>query len=531
MNSKFHSPATSNSGSHIPFYQTNSFLAAIIILLAALIYLPLFNAGFIWYDDDIMVFNNALITSLNPDTFIRSFSFENIVHYHPLVYISYLLERSLFGLDPSYFHLTNIILHCINSVLIFFMFRELKTEKITAFTAAVLFSIHPLHVESVAWISERKDMLYSLFYISSLILYIRFRNSDNRRYYYYSIVMFTLSCLSKSMAVTLPFILIAVDHFFIVNKKLSYKNKIPYILISAVFAVINLFTAFYKTDISGYTIFQKLSFIFYAVLFYPFKMLLPYDLSVIYIYPAEVTFIYIISPIIFISIIFFIYRLKTRSRTIKFGLWFYIITIIPVLPIVPFGISITADRYSYLPLAGLFIVIAVLIRKVIRNVKNNIIPYKAVIASSCIIIIVILSVISYYRVKLWNNTETLMQDAVSKNNSNYYAEFILGNYYAANNRYAEAIIRYQSSIKINGKYADAYFNLGNVFVNAGYTEDAIKAYIKAVELDPNDKLAFNNLGVVYEQTGRNKEAIECYKRSAELGHFPAKEVLKYYGYY
>ncbi len=182
-------------------------------------------------------------------------------------------------------------------------------------------------------------------------------------------------------------------------------------------------------------------------------------------------------------------------------------------------------------MAGLFIVIAVLIRKVIRNVKNNIIPYKAVIASSCIIIIVILSVISYYRVKLWNNTETLMQDAVSKNNSNYYAEFILGNYYAANNRYAEAIIRYQSSIKINGKYADAYFNLGNVFVNAGYTEDAIKAYIKAVELDPNDKLAFNNLGVVYEQTGRNKEAIECYKRSAELGHFPAKEVLKYYGYY
>lgn len=488
------------------------------------------NSGFLWYDDDIMVFKNPLIMNLNLDTIINSFSFQNIVHYHPLVYISFAVENSLFGLDPRIYHITNIIIHCVNSILVFKVVLALRAAKMNAFIVALLFAVHPLHVESVAWITERKDVLYSLFFLSSLLFYLRYQSNRNTKYYVISVMLFLLSCLSKSMAVTLPLVLIAADYFIFDLKKLKIKDKSPYLLISLVFIIINFQTSFYNTDILTYGIYDRISFVFYSILFYPFKMFFPFNLSAIYPYPLNPGIQYLLSPVIFLGLIILLYKFNIRARLVKFGLWFYVITILPVLPVIPFGISITADRFSYIPLSGIFIIISYLISELLnkfqtRNYRKRLYLTLSVFAA----VFLLMVILSNNRAVFWKDTESLMKDAVKSDDENYYAYFILGNYYSDNNRLSDAIISYNNCISIKNDYSNAYFNLGNAHFNSGNLDAAIINYNKTVEFDSTDKLAYNNLGFVYENKGDIDKAIENYKHSAALGYQPARDVLKYYG--
>lgn len=529
-----------------PFLFKEQFLrkyfAELVILLSAIIVsLPLFNADFVFYDDDIMVFNNPLLSKPFIEAIASAFSFSGIVHYHPLVNITYIIEKNLFGFDPSAFHITNIFLHSINSLLVYRLLLKFRFAGIYALTGALLFAVHPMHTESFAWVTERKDMLYAVFFFISLIYYIEFSSKGERKYLYLSIASFILSCFSKSMAVSLPLVLILIDHFILNKKNISYKTLMPYFFIALIIGIINLSSAFYILKLPAYSFIERLLLVCYSVMFYPVKLLFPFGLSVIYPYPGQLTIIHYLSMPVLAILAFVIFRLRNR-KLIIFGSLFYLLCIIPVLPIIPFGISMTADRFTYISSLGILVAIlyisSITFNKAAgssRKSKGRLLfqtprrKYHLTYIVLISLLVITSSFLTFSRSSKWINTEELMNDALKQNGSNYYAYFIMGNYYNAAGRFTESIRSYNSFIALNNTYQPAYFNLGNSCLSSGKYRDALTAYTNALNLDPADPLTFNNIGLAYEYLGRNDSAIISYKRSAMLGYEPAKNVLKYYG--
>jgi protein O-mannosyl-transferase len=503
-------------------------LLCALILLTVIAYFPVLQADFLWYDDDMMIFNNPAIKKLTFASIKGFFGFENIIHYHPLVYLSYAVEHSIFKLNPPYFHLTNLILHCINVTLVFYFIISIINNKPAAFITAALFAVHPLHVESVAWVTERKDLLYSLFYLSSLICYIKYKKNSSANFYVYSLSLFIFSCLSKAMAVTLPAIMLLIDFTILNRREINIKEKIPYFIIAGLFAVINLNVAYYKTDIEIYSIYERISLVCYSILFYPLKMVFPVNLSAIYGFPIKPGIEILASPVIVLVISGILVIQKKISPYIKFGLMFYVLTVIPVLPILPFGISATADRFSYIPLLGLFYIVAHFICTLFKKYQYKMI-YRSIMSTGLISVVLLLSYMTYNRALVWRNTELLMNDVIEKDSGNCHAYYILGNYYSDNNMLDKAISSYLKCIHLENYYSEAYYNLGNAYFNSGNFGESIKCFLKAVEINPLDKLAYNNLGVAYERVGDYEKAFIYYKKSADMGYEPAGYVLKYYG--
>jgi hypothetical protein len=482
-----------------------------------------------------MLFNNPLIKKLNFESIIHFFSFDNIVHYHPLVYLSYSIENSIFGLNPFYFHLDNIVLHCVNVVLVFFFVTSIGSKKYIALITAVLFAVHPLHVESVAWITERKDVLYSLFFMSSLICYIKYKKNDAKLFYLLSLILFVFSCLSKAMAVSLPLVLILVD--FILSKQgkpetrinWRIKEKTPFVILSVLFSFINLNVSYYQVEIFIYSFYERISIIAYAALFYPLKIFLPINLSAIYSLPDKPQMEYLISPVILLVLAGILIKKRRKlPYQVKFGLLFYIVTVIPVLPFLPFGISIIADRFSYIPIIGFLYIISHMLYEMSKRHYFKNIRYVYIFPTSVILLVSVLMYLTYKRAECWKNTEVLMKDVLERDNGCYNAYLILGNYYLANNRCSDAINCYLKFINLKNNYADVYYNLGNAYFYSNDYENSIKSYLRVLTLNPYDKLTYNNLGVVYERMGMIDAAIENYKKSADLGYEPAENVLRFY---
>lgn len=501
-------------------------MGLIIASATFIVYIPTLNGEFLWYDDDIMIFNNPLIMKFNFYTVKNCFGFDNIIHYHPLVYISYSIEYSLFGAEPFIFRLDNVLLHCVNSLLVFLFIKGICSSLRIAFITALIFAVHPLHTESVAWATERKDVLYSFFYLFSLIMYVKFSKSGKTEFYYSSVLLFICSCFSKAMAVTLPAAILLID-YILPKSKLTLKNKIPYIFISIIFVIINLKVAHYKTDMPDFSFYERVALVFYSVLFYPYKMLLPIKLSAIYPYPESLEVIHLVSVMMAPGLVYAFIKLKTPAY-VKFGISFYLITVFPVLPLIPFGISVTAERFVYLPMLGLIYAVVKFIYSFSyeRMTNNNLFSRIAFLIIG--VVIITLSYIAFQRAAIWKNTETLMNNVLENDSRNYFACLILGNYYFDKNLYEKAAACYQRSVVLKPGYADAYFNLGNAYFKCGKYNDALKAFYRVTEIKPGDMASYNNIALIYETIGEYSKAMEYYKKAAELGYEPALNVLRYY---
>jgi tetratricopeptide (TPR) repeat protein len=504
------------------------YLPSLIIIITFLCYLRVIFSDFLYYDDDVLLLNNEFVRNLDYNLIKSSFGFNKITHYHPLVFLSFAVENSIFGLNPAVYHLTNLLLHCVNSFLLFLVLKKTGLNDFISYFTMILFALHPIHVESAAWVTERKDLLYTFFYLGAILLYLISVNKNSRKLYFISLIFFIFSCLSKAMAVTLPFVLVIINYFITGKAKFSFRNIFPFLIISIVFIAINLSVAFYKTDITNYSIIDLFSLVCYSILFYPYKIIFPFYLSCIYVYPESLSLMHYLSPLALLVIVMLL--LYSRNRLIKFGGLFYLISIIPVLPIIPFGISVTADRFAYVPAAGLFIILSAGLYSLYNLLSKKMQRYNFVYAIFLMVIAASLALLTYNRCSKWANTETLMNDALSYNDKNYYAYFILGNYHTAKHSYQSAVSNYEKCINIKPDYSDAYLNKGNTYFYLSNYEEAINCYNKVVEIDPKDMEAYNNLGVVYENTGELAKAIEYYKKSARLGYEPAMIVLRFYGY-
>lgn len=548
------------------------FLIAVVILYTAVLFYPVFNHEFTNWDDLQYITQNELIRDLSFDGIIKIFSTPVIGMFNPLPFLVYAIGFKLWGINPEMFHMINLLFHLIGCYVIYRFILSLTQRFETALIVTVLFAIHPMHVGVVAWASQTKTSMYTIFYLIGLIQYIRYIREDNKiKYLYYAGIFFILSLLSKPTAVSFAPMLFVIDYYFSrkIDKKLILE-KIPFFMLSLLFGIITIFTHKAAGDNifeveHHYSFINSILVANYSLTFYLEKLFLPINLSSIYPYPENSAFLplkYYLCLLIIPLIIFIIYRAGKLKKDIVFGVLFFIITISMVLRIIPTGHYAFANRYSYLSYTGLFFIIAQAGLYWYDNRKS----YPLVFQRYWIFLVVCLVMLSSWRtvrrVKVWKDSITLFDDVIKKHPKFAIAYFQRGYSKADNGQFHDAIDDMSKAIELKPNYVDAYLNRGifryeikdydgalsdynkvitldpgntTVYSNKGNLLIALKKFDlalndlnKAVLLDPNYNLAYFNRGIVKINLSDTSGALADWKQASALGFEKANEYIGYY---
>ena len=439
-------------------------LLIFILITASIVFSPILRNGFTNWDDSTYITKNSDLKDFSLTGIIHICSSFYIQNYHPLTMLSYLMEYHFFGANPLGYHITSLILHLLNCIFVFWLVFLLSESIIVTFIAAMLFAIHPLHVESVAWIAERKDLLYSLFSLAGFIAYIHYLKKGKRVYYFICLFLFFLSLLSKAMAVTFPLVLFLIDYLFKRKfDKESFFEKIPFFALAFIFLLIGSITFHVLAFWPGWSfmaVFRQGMIAAYAITFYLYKILLPVGLSCLYPYPGineTSTFQYLFFPLIVAILAALVVFSRKYTRKIVFGSLFFLCTIFLALQISPFANSIVADRYTYLASVGLFYLSGEGVRwfylrlNLPASVKNLFFPVIF------IGLILVLFSLSWQRCKVWKNSLVLWSDALKRYPDLPVAYYNRGNAYLDQKDYGKAIDDYNRAIQIAPDFLFPYF--------------------------------------------------------------------------
>jgi len=363
---------------------------------------------FINWDDEYYVVNNALLRG--PD-WAGIFTQPVVSNYHPLTVISFAINYAISGTEPWSYLLFNLLLHLINTALVFkFVYTISDKKTLAAFLTALVFGIHSMHVESVAWIAERKDVLYTLFFLLSLLQYWKFLQTGKSVRLWFCFLLFVLSLLSKPAAIILPLVLFLLDYW----KKRSFSKrliieKIPFILLAVLFTVITLklqsVTAMTSLDL--YPFWARLLFACYVVIMYVLRFFVPYPLSAFHPFPPpdDLGWPVYIAPLFVLSLSFFIWRLR-KNKLVVFCFLFFLINILLVLQVISIGFTIVSERYTYVPYIGLAFLAGMLVNKRITA------KMKIPAWTSAIIIFSFLGFLSFQRTQVWKDSDSLWTDVI-----------------------------------------------------------------------------------------------------------------------
>ncbi len=527
-------------------------IAAGILLLTFIVYVPSFNNQLTNWDDNSYLKENPMVKSLSGENVGKMFSVPGgfvMGNYHPLAILSYAIEYSLTELKPQTFHFTNLLLHLANTLLVLlFIYRLTGRDVRSAGVAAALFGLHPMHVESVAWISERKDVLYTFFFLASLIVYLRYTDTLKIKLLFYSIGLFLLSILSKGQAVVLAPILLLVD--FYLGRKPGRKvilEKIPFFILALVFGLIAVQAQKSIAAVNEIKIpfSQSIFFGSYGLLLYVVKAIVPFTLSAFHPYyfneGGTLPLLVYLSPVLILAFAIYAFVKQRASKDFVFGLLFFLFAISIVLQFLPVGKTMIAERYTYVPYIGLFF-IAGRIFSVHNNKTINYIILGA---------LVVFSVISFRRMSVWKDSITLWTDVLEKYpkaeaplsdrsfayldandlqaalddsrrltelNPNSPAHFNQYGYVLnLNGRYDEAISELTKGIGIDPAYYRLYVNRGVSYSHKQMYNEAVKDYSKAIGLNPGDAMTYLNRGGIYtDNLNRPEEGMKDFKKVLEL---------------
>jgi protein O-mannosyl-transferase len=504
-----------------PGNQKAFILILIILLLTFIAYLPSLKNEFTNWDDPNYVINNPAIQKLNKENIKILVTTPHMGNYHPITMLSLAMDYSFGKLKPKIYHTTNLILHLANTALVFiFIFLLLGKIEVSAICSA-LFGIHTLHVESVAWVSERKDVLYTLFFLASLIFYLKYIKEDKQKFYFFSILLFILSCLSKGMAVSLPLVLAGIDYLSgrrVFDTKVLLE-KAPFFLLSLVFGYVAIEAQSLGPDTEGipdYDFIKRLIFASYGLVEYFIKLIIPLNLSAFYPYPEKgsLPFSYWVSPFIILFGIaaLILVSIKKKLPEIIFGLFFFLCTIFLVLQILPVGKAIMADRYAYIPSIGFFLIVGIVYDKVSAIGAS----YKKPAMLFLGLYTGMILLFTYERCKIWKDSFTLWTDVIEKFNKVEIAYNNRGVSFASLKEYRKALDDYNKAIEINPKNAEAYNNKGVSLSNLKEFKEALSNYNKAIQFRPNYQDAYYNRANAYISLENPENAIKDYDRALTL---------------
>jgi len=495
-------------------------------------YIPAFENGITNFDDNLYITDNPYVKSLESENIKAIFSNYYMGNYHPLSMLSLAMDYKPEATDYSAYHTTNIMLHIANSLLtfwfIFLIFRivtKQETENkhlyhIIPGITALLFAAHTIHLESVAWVSERKDVLYSLFFLASLISYSYFIIRNSLKFIALSLVFFIAALLSKGQAVSLAVTLLAID--FVAQRNLFDKKlwleKSPYFVLAIIFGIVAIFAQQSSQSIAtndSWQFYHRIVFASYGFFQYIFKLFAPINLSVFYPYPkVTIPTIYYIFPILVAAVIALFFFTAKKHRLLAFGLLFFSINIFLVLQLLPVGKAIMADRYAYIPSIGFFVILSFLAYRFAKLVP------KATLLIPVLFIgyAVWLTNLSYERSKLWGSSLELWNDVLVQFPNSELAYNNRGDILSNLNPpdYKQALHDFNRAIELDANYDQTYYNRGVVKAHLGDKQGAIADFNKALELKPDYAQAYSNRGATRYELGDPTGALADFTKAIEF---------------
>jgi len=505
------------------------FIAGLASIITFLVYLRTLRNEFVDFDDSEYIIENDFIRSINTNLFTKAFFEFHASNWHPLTWLSHAIDYAIWGLNPLGHHLTNDILHAVNTFLVVILvirlveawkettiknisltFPDDRAILLTGGITGLLFGLHPLHVESVAWAAERKDLLCASFFLLSIIIYMKYvggqKKNDRRqdaedeewhrkfftnRIYLFSLGLFTLALLSKPMAVTLPAVLLILDWYPYKRTQpvkllwSSLVEKIPFVVLSLISSILTILAqsgAIQSLEIMPLSL--RVLVAIKSLIDYLGKMVLPLHLLPFYAYPRDVSIFSLkyTSAIVLVVVITSVCIIMAKKHKLFLSVWaYYVVTLVPVLGIVQVGAQAMADRYMYLPSLGPFLIIGLLAAWVMRS-RNIFVKFSS--AAMAIFAFITLSYMTFEHIDKWRNTLDLWSYVIENSPE---------------------------------KVPIAYKNRAAALEISGRLDEAVQDYNTAVALGSIDAQLFSDRGLLNLRLGQEERAISDFKRACELG--------------
>ena len=512
------------------------YMICLFLVIATLaVYWQVLNNDFVIYDDDKYVTENTHVhKGVTFDSLTWAFTSSHASNWHPLTWISHMIDYQLYGLNARGHHLTSLLFHVANTLLLFLILVRMTGTLWQSSFVAALFALHPLHVESVAWVAERKDVLSTFFMMLTVWAYILYVKKREIKGYLLVVLFFVLGLMSKPMLVTLPFILLLLDFWPLGRLCLLRDTKnvatgqhtneradiFRLVLEKAPFfalAVGSSIVTFIVQERGGameiaktYSIQTRIINAFVAYTEYIVDMIWPVKLALLYPHPGNSLQLWkgVVAGFALVLITILVIRKARRIPYLAVGWLWYIVTLIPVIGIVQVGSQAMADRYTYVTLIGLFIIIAWGANDLLSKWRHR----KIWLSTLAAIILPVLIVLTWKQVQYWENGITLFKHTLRHTSNNYVIHNNLGIVLREQGRTEEAIKHYLQALRSNPDYALAHYNLSNAYAEQGKNKKVIEACKHAIRIKPDYADAHYNLGVAYGGSGKYKEAIEAFKQ-------------------
>jgi tetratricopeptide (TPR) repeat protein len=494
----------------------------LLVVAVFLAYQPAWHAGFIW-DDDVYVTQNRLLTV--PDGLKRIwFSLNSPSQYFPLTYTTFRIERALWGLKPAGYHGANLLLHAVNALLVWRLLKRLGVPG--AWLAAAIFALHPVQVESVAWITERKNVLSLFFFLLALLAWVEFvedRPKPGWRFYFLSLFFYLLALCSKTTACTLPAALLVL---WLKGKpvgRFRLAQMIPFLVLGAGMGLVTVWWERYHQGTQGaffsYGLQERILIASHALWFYAGKLIWPANLT--FSYPRwllnaadPLAYGWLVAGAGACAVIYFARRFTGRG--VEVAALFYVATLSPMLGFImlyTFRYAFVADHYQYIASIGPIALAAAGMTRAVGFLGKRKLFLQPVLGGT---LLLVLGVLTWRQCGMYADPETLWRATIAKNPVSWLAHNNLGYVLRQKGQVDEAIVQYQKALEIDPGYANAHYNFGNALFQKGRVDEAMEHYQKALEIQPQYAEAHNNLGNVLRQKGRVDEAIIQYQKAVVI---------------
>ncbi len=561
-----------------------------LIVSTVAVYSQVIHFEFLDWDDLKYVTKNTHVhDGLTIDAVIWAFTERHASNWHPLTWMSHMLDCQIFGMDPAGPHVVNVLFHIANALLLFGVLVRMTRRLWPSAFVAALFALHPLHVESVAWVSERKDVLSTFFALLAMWAYVSYVRRGGIGRYLMTALLFALGLLAKPMLVTLPCVFLLLDYWPLTrvqftakiekgavlprkarqsprkrrsrqarkargkpaskgdpgnqeqirSRRTAISDAVPLTQRSVQFLVVEKIPLLLLSILSSYATYvaqskgpamaaagaisiqARLSNAVTAYVAYIWKMLWPCGLGPLYTHPnlaggTPLTALQVGGAVLVLLAITGLVAWTAKRKYMSVGWLWYLGTLVPVIGLVHVGNQAYADRYTYVPLVGLFIIVAWGVTDVAARVKQRRLLLAALLGASAVVILSACTVGSWAQAKHWRTSTTVFERGVEVRPDNPTMHFNLGNMRQADGRTDDAIHQFREAVRIHPYYAKAQFNLGNTLLNEDRAEEAIPHLLQATKSRRNYFRAYRRLGVAYNYAGQYHEAIEAFEQALRI---------------
>jgi tetratricopeptide (TPR) repeat protein len=539
--SEFNSTMTIKKTQKYTFFSTRPELPIGLFLVISILYVywHVRNFSFVNFDDQLYVTGNYYVQSgLTFESIRWAFKAVHASNWHPLTWLSHMLDCQIYGMNPGHHHMTNVLFHILNALLLFCIFKRISGSLWKSAFIAAMFALHPLHVESVAWVAERKDVLSTFFWMLTLWSYAGYVESSSLYKYLLLILFYILGLMTKPMLVTLPFVLLLLDYWPLMRFHLKSSDgenpaikkpfyfgliweKIPLFLLSFASSIVTYFVqkssgAVNSLDVVPFHV--RIANALVSYVSYIGKMFWPHNLAVLYPYQMSIAWWKMIGAVLLLMMIsVFVFRMFKSKPYLAVGWLWYLGTLVPVMGFVQVGSQAMADRYTYVPLIGIFIMITWGTSDWVLKRHYR----KIVLFTASVIILSILVITSRLQVKYWSDSVTLFEHAVNVTSGNSTAQLNLGEALAMKDNIGKedlsrAVKHYLEAIKIRPGYAKAYNNLGVILADHNNVDAAIVFLSEALQISPGYAGAHFNLGKILSNQNDFEKAIYHYQKALQF---------------